>query len=63
MNGKVCVKMSELSKPKLIKSADEVDQLLLESTKGTSRRSQRYQKENDGGSDEDHGNDDYLSPS
>lgn len=63
VNGKVCVKMSELSKPKLIKSADEVDQLLLESTKGTSRRSQRYQKENDGGSDEDHGNDDYLSPS
>lgn len=38
--GKVFVKLSESSRPRMIKNADEVDKLLLDSTGGRSRRSQ-----------------------
>lgn len=59
--GKVFVKMSELSKPKLLKTADDVDLLLLNATQCTSRRSQGriipYQEI----SDDERTNDDNVS--
>lgn len=61
--GKVFIKMSELSKPKLISSANEVDELLLGAATNISRRSQaRTDVEKSDDSDGDV-NSAYMSPS
>lgn len=61
--GKVYVKMTELSKPKLVKNEDQVDSLLLEATRTTSRRSQCNRKVIEPKSDDENADDDdYMSP-
>lgn len=63
--GRVYAKMSELSRPKLIHSADDVDNLLLEATTARSRgrRSVRYEVEEEPGDSDVQPNSEYLSPS
>lgn len=66
-SGRVYVKKSELSKPKLIRNAEEVDDILLEATtnRSRSRRSTNLAAVNVGESNESDGENDvqYLSPS
>lgn len=63
--GRVYVKKSDISRPKLIHSADDVDNLLLEATtaRDRGRRSARHIAEEDPGDSDADLNSQYLSPS
>lgn len=61
--GRVFTKRSELSKPKLIRCAEEVDELLLEATTNRSRRSKQFIHVDSGDDSDVERGAEYLSPS